>query len=245
MTATANTVQQRELVARAVRICNDAGVMDVNGHVSARDADDPNVFWINDRHAGRATLTVENIVPYDIRAGRRVGEGVEPPSEVHIHREIYLRRPDVQSIVHSHPETVLALSAVGALERPSTCVGTFLPEAGAPVFDSPVLINTLARGEAIAAALGDAPAIVLRQHGAVTVGSEVRESVVRMICLEDNARKQYGATVMGGVKYLAGGELATLAVENWTNAVEKFWRYHDETAERNGALAGILTETPS
>jgi ribulose-5-phosphate 4-epimerase/fuculose-1-phosphate aldolase len=239
VTTISTSVQSRELIARAVRICNDAGVMDVNGHVSMRDAEDPNVFWINDRHAGRATLTAANVVPFDIRANRRVGTGVEPPSEVHIHREIYLRRADVRSIVHSHPQTVLALSAIGAVERPSTTVGTFLPEAGAPVFDSPVLINTSARGEALAAALGDAPAVVLRQHGAVTVGSEVREAVVRMICLEDNARKQYGASIMGGVKYLAGGELAVLAVENWDNAVEKFWRYHDETAQRRGALNGL------
>ena len=239
MTTLSNSVRYRELVARAVRICNDAGVMDVNGHVSVRDGDDPNVLWINDRHAGRATLTAANVVPFDIRLGRRIGDGVEPPSEVPIHREIYLRRPEVGSIVHSHPHHVLALSAVGTVERPSTTVGTFLPEAGAPVFDSPVLIDTLARGEALAAALGDAPAIVLRQHGAVTVGSDVREAVVRMICLEDNARKQYGASIMGGVKYLVGGELAVLAVENWDNAVEKFWRYHDETAQRHGALDGV------
>ena len=235
-------MRYRELVARAVRICNDAGIMGADGHVSVRDAEDPNVVWINDRHAGRATLTAANVVPFDLRAGRRIGAGVEPPSEVHIHREIYVRRSEVGAIVHSHPQYVLALSAVGAIERPSTSVGTFLPEAGAPVFDSPVLIDTVARGEAMAAALGAAPAVVLRQHGAVTVGQDVREAVVRMICLEDNARKQYGASRTGGVKHLAGGELAVLAVENWDNAVEKFWRYHDETAQRRGALRGLEGE---
>jgi ribulose-5-phosphate 4-epimerase/fuculose-1-phosphate aldolase len=231
----------REPVARAVRICHAAEIMGVDGHVSVRDDEDANVFWINDRHAGRATLTVANIVPVDVRTGKRIGEGTEPPSEVHIHREVYARRPDVRSIVHSHPTNVLALSAIGAIERPSTTVGTFIAEAGAPIFDSPVLINTTPRGEALANALGSEPAAILRQHGAVTVGTSIQEAVVRMICLEDNARKQCGAVRMGGVKYLAGGEYKTLAAENWLNAVEKFWLFHEETALLRGALAGLGT----
>jgi ribulose-5-phosphate 4-epimerase/fuculose-1-phosphate aldolase len=229
----------REIVARAVRICHAAEIMGVDGHVSMRDDADPNVFWINDRHAGQATLTVADVVPVDGRTAKRIGAGEEPPSEVHIHREIYARRPEVRSIVHSHPTNVLALSAIGVVERPSTSVGTFIPEAGAPVFDSAVLINTVARGEALAAALGAAPAVILRQHGAVTVGTSVQEAVVRMICLEDNARKQGGAIRMGGVKYLAGGEYKTLSVENWSNATEKFWLFHEETAHHKGALAEV------
>lgn len=224
---------------RAVRICNAAGIMGVDGHVSMRDAADPNLLWMNDRHASRSTLTIANVVAVDLRNGERVGTGAEPPSEVHIHREVYLRRADVSAIVHAHPTHVLALSAIGAIERPSTSVGTFLPEAGAPVFDSPVSINTVARGQALAGALGAAPAAILRQHGAVTVGRSVQEAVVRMICLEDNARKQGGATAVGGVKHLVGGEFATLSVENWGNAVEKFWLYYEEEAHRRGALAGV------
>ncbi len=229
----------RRTIARAVRICHAAGIMGVDGHVSVRDDDDPHVLWINDRHAGRSTLREAGVVPVDLRSGARVGDGVEPPSEIHIHLAVYRRRAEVRAIVHAHPDAVLTHSATGAVERPSTSVGTFLPPDGAPVFDSPVLVNTPARGEALAAALGDAPAAILRQHGAVTVGGSVEEAVVRMICLEDNARKQAGATRAGGVRFLAGGELATLSVENWGNAVEKFWLFHLEEAERTGALAGM------
>jgi ribulose-5-phosphate 4-epimerase/fuculose-1-phosphate aldolase len=233
------SAKARLLVARAVRICNAANVMDFNGHVSMRDERDPNVIWINNRHASRSTLTADDIVPYDITAGARIGEGIEPPSEHHIHREVYLRLSEVKGIVHSHPENVLTLSAARITVKPSTSVGSFLPEAGAPTFDSPVLINTQARGSAMAQALGDAPAIVLRQHGTVTVGRDVYEAVVRMICIEDNARLQIRAIGLGGVHYLHGGELAGLAVENWTNAVDKYWHYHEETARRSGAFEGL------
>ncbi len=67
-----------ELVARAVRICNDADVMGTQGHCSMRDPDDANVIWINNRHSSRSTVRADEIVPYDIAAGKRVGEEIEP-----------------------------------------------------------------------------------------------------------------------------------------------------------------------
>jgi ribulose-5-phosphate 4-epimerase/fuculose-1-phosphate aldolase len=227
------------LIARAVRLCNAAGVMDFNGHVSVRDPDEPTTFWINSRAASRSTLTERDIVPFDITTATRIGDVAEPPSEYHIHREIYLVRPDVGAIVHSHPEYVNVLSINGEALRPASSIGSFLPEAGAPTFDSPVLINTQPRGKALAAALGAAPAVVLRQHGTVTVGRTVPEAVVHMICAEENARLQYRALQNGVPKYLVGEELANLARENWTNAYEKYWHYYDETARRNGTYAGL------
>jgi len=229
-----------DLIARAVRICTVAGVMDFNGHVSARDESDPNVFWINNRHASRTTLTAADIVPFDIRAGRRVGEGIEPPSEWHIHREIYRRRPDVGGIVHSHPPFILTLSSVGEILRPLVSTATFIPEDGAPVFDSAVLINTEARGAGMANAMGDADVVILRQHGTVTAGGYAEEAVVRMICAEDNARIQFQALQVGQPTYFRGQELKTMASEHGgKHGVRKYWHYFEETASRNGALDGL------
>jgi ribulose-5-phosphate 4-epimerase/fuculose-1-phosphate aldolase len=239
MTTVAQRSQHQHLIARAVRLCNTAGVMDFNGHVSMRDPDRPSMFWINSRAASRSTLTERDIVPVDIVSGARVGDVAEPPSEFHIHREIYALRSDVGAIVHSHPEYVNILSIAGEPLRPSSSIGSFLPEAGAPLFDTPVLINTEARGKALAAALGDAVAIVLRQHGTVTTGRTVEEAVVHMICAEENARLQYRALQVRQPKYLTGDELKNLARENWTNAYEKYWHYHNETARRRGAYDGL------
>ena len=229
-----------DLIARAVRICNAAGVMDFNGHVSARDESDPNVFWINNRHASRSTVTAADIVPFDIRAGRRIGEGIEPPSEWHIHREIYRRRPDAGGIVHSHPPFILTLSSAGQLLRPLISTATFIPEAGAPVFDSGVLINTEARGIGMADAMGDSLVGVLRQHGTVTVGGYAEEAVVRMICAEDNAKVQYQAMQIGSATYFHGEELNVMAREHGgPHGVRKYWHYYEETATRSGALDGL------
>jgi ribulose-5-phosphate 4-epimerase/fuculose-1-phosphate aldolase len=232
--------QVADRIARAVRICNAAKVMDMNGHVSARDPDRPGVMWINSRKASRSTLTAGDVVPFDIAAGSRIGEGDEPPSEYHIHTEIYKRRPDVGAIVHSHPEHILTLSVAGHDLKQVTSTNPFLPETGAAVFDSAVLINTLERGAKMAEALADGPAVVLRQHGTVVVGATLEEAVVRMICAEDNARLQLRALQVGTPRYLRGEELRVLQRENLTPVIiRKFWHYQEESARVAGAFEGL------
>jgi ribulose-5-phosphate 4-epimerase/fuculose-1-phosphate aldolase len=229
-----------DLIARAVRICYATNVMDMNGHVSVRDADDSNVMWINSRKASRSTLTAADIVPLDIATGKRIGTGDEAPSEYHIHTEIFKRRPEVGSIVHSHPENILALSIIGQPLRHVTCVNPFLPDAGAPTFESAVLINTQARGVAVAEQLGTAGAIVLRQHGTVVVGATVEQSVVRMITAELNAKLQGQALQMGTPRYIVGEELAAMTRENTDpKMIRKFWHFYEETARTTGALNGL------
>lgn len=230
----------RDAVARAVRILNAAGVMDWNGHVSVRDDDAPRTIWINSRNAGRSTIRRSDVLHFDLASEKSLAGEDEPPSEYHIHREIYLARPEVQGVVHAHPTFVLTLSIDGHPLRPVTAsVGTFLPEAGAPEFDTPVLINTAERGKAMTAALGDAPMVVLRQHGAVTVGRSMKEAVVRMLCAENTAMLQYRALQIGTPRYLQGEELRRLSREYWVVAVDKFWNYNEETARRTGALDGL------
>jgi ribulose-5-phosphate 4-epimerase/fuculose-1-phosphate aldolase len=227
-------------VARAVRVCNYFELMGTPGHCSVRDDGDPNVIWINNRHASRSTVTAADIVPYDLTAGARVGEGIEPPSEHWIHREIYLRSPDVRGVVHSHPNNIVTLSCSGIAVQPLISIASFLPEAGVPVLDTPVLINTEARGRAMVEALGDAPAVTLRQHGAVTRGGSLEEAVVRMYCLEHNARLQLAALQVGAPRYFAGSEKTVLAGESGTpHGVKKLWTYLEETAAHAGALRGL------
>jgi 3-hydroxy-2-methylpyridine-4,5-dicarboxylate 4-decarboxylase len=235
--ALSNAETYQDAIARAVRICNMADVMDWNGHVSMRDPNSPTIMWINSRNASRSTIRKRDIVPFDLESGKPVGNVDEPPSEFHIHREIYRVRPEINGVVHAHPTYILTLSIDGHALLPVTAsVGSFLPEAGAPEFDAACLINTEERGRALAQALGTAPMVVLRQHGAATVGRSMKEAVVRMLCAERTAMLQYQALQVGTPKYLRGEELRKLETEYWVVAVDKFWNYNEETARRAGAL---------
>jgi ribulose-5-phosphate 4-epimerase/fuculose-1-phosphate aldolase len=232
------SVDYRLLVARACRILHSLDLMDMNGHVSARAAAGE-TMWINSRRASRSTLRASDVVAIDLATAQKVGDGDPPPSEFYIHREIMRRRPDVGGIVHSHPDFVVTLSIAGHTLQPVTGIGSFLPES-VPVFDDASLVNTQARGEAVAEALGDASAIVLRGHGVVVVGDSVEEAVARCVCAEANARIQYHASVLGNPHVLRGDELAVVRNETWTPIITaKHWNHHEESARRRGAFEGL------
>jgi ribulose-5-phosphate 4-epimerase/fuculose-1-phosphate aldolase len=227
-----------DLVARSIRMLNLSGVMQKSGHVAIRDADDPNVMWINSRKASRSSLTARDVVPVDLRTGERIGTGDEPPSELHIHRAILLRRPDVGAVAHSHPKYVVALSVAGRTLVPVTVDGNFLPPQ-APMLDDARLINTEARGELVADTLGQATAVVLRGHGIVVVGKNVEQAVTRLILAESNAWTQYTAAALGEPRALRPEELADLHDGFDDKAIRKAWHYEEETARLAGALEGL------
>jgi ribulose-5-phosphate 4-epimerase/fuculose-1-phosphate aldolase len=132
------------------------------------------------------------------------------------------------------------LSSVGQKLRPMIPSAPFVPEAGAPVFDSAVLINTEVRGKAMADAMGDAQIVVLRQHGTVVIGGYAEEAVVRMINAEDNAHTQFQALQIGTPHYFQGEELKVMMSEQGgPHGVRKSYHYWEETAERSGALDGL------
>jgi ribulose-5-phosphate 4-epimerase/fuculose-1-phosphate aldolase len=229
----------RSLVARSIRMLNVAGVMHMSGHVALRDLEEPHTFWINSRKASRSTITVNDIVQVDLLTGKRLTEGDEPPSEFHIHRAIFNRRADVNAIVHTHPDHVIALSLAGIVLAPVHVTGAFLP-AKTPVFDDPNLINKEHRGEALADALGDASTVVLRGHGIVVTAGDIEAVVTRTVCAEENARMQYLAASVGMPKAMEGEELEVAAREwNVPIIMRKHWHYHEETAKRLGALEGV------
>jgi ribulose-5-phosphate 4-epimerase/fuculose-1-phosphate aldolase len=227
------------MIARGLRMLNARGIMHKSGHVSARDPRNPNVLWINSRKASRSTLTVRDIVPVDVRTAELIGEGDEPPSEVHMHTSIYRKRGDVGSIVHSHPEHIVALSVAGKALVPVTVDGYFLG-ATVPVFNEAAHVNTPERGDEVAELLGSAPVIVLSGHGIIVTGSTIEESVTRIVQAEDNARMLYLAWAIGEPRALPANELAAISAASATpKAIRKSWHYEEETARRAGALEGV------
>jgi len=112
-------------------------------------------------------------------------------SEVKMHIEIYRGRPDVEAIVHAHPPWVLRLAREGRSPDPA-----FLAEDGAgfgmvvevPYFEE----GSSALATTAAAALENASACVLLDHGAVTVGATVGDALRRMLWLERAAARSGG-----------------------------------------------------
>jgi ribulose-5-phosphate 4-epimerase/fuculose-1-phosphate aldolase len=229
--------EMRLLVAKAVRILENIELLDNNGHVSVRIPGTDH-FLINSRKASRASLTAKDIVICDME-GKLIEGDSEPPSEFHIHTEIYKRRSDVGSVIHNHPhyQTVMGIADVPL--KPVFGVGAFVQNV--PMFEDSCLINTVELGVQVAEKLGREHSVLLRHHGTVVAAENIESAFTISVFMEENAKKQYYAALMGpNIKVLEGANLERTRASNWQPSImKKLWTYHEEKAKKQGALHGI------
>jgi len=197
-----------DLVA-ANRILADQGVLDGYGHVSARHEQDPGRYLLS-RSLAPELVTAGDIMEYDLDSRPLDPRGRAAYLERYIHGEVYRVRPDVKAIVHHHAPSVIPFGASTVPLRPLYHMAAFLG-GGVPVFDiraaaggpTDMLVSSAALGQALARALGEHPAVLMRGHGAVVVGASLPQAVARSVYMEIDARVAAQAIALGGeVRYL-------------------------------------------
>jgi HCOMODA/2-hydroxy-3-carboxy-muconic semialdehyde decarboxylase len=201
-----------DLVA-ANRILSEHGVLDAYGHISARDHRHGQHYWIS-RALPPALVTAPDIIACDLDNNPlRHGETGLFFERV-IHGEIYKARHDVMAVLHSHSPHLIPFCNSDTRLRPMVGNAAFLGE-GAPVFDIRSVDNegdlnvcTAAQAKGLAQALGRHCLVLLRGHGAVTVGESIRQVVRQAIIAESNAKQQIQATILGPVHFLTKSEIA-------------------------------------
>lgn len=192
-----NELKQR--LIDAGHILENAGQGDLTrGHVSIRSPEDPSLFIMKPHSYGFDEITLDNIVVCNMD-GVKIDGGGRRHSEVFIHSEIYKARPDVNSVIHTHPTYAVALSATGqALEPISQPAVAFAD--GLPYFSRAIdLVRSQDLGAAVASALGQHKAVLLRNHGAAIVGANVEEATILSIMLDNACQIQLATMAAGGI----------------------------------------------
>lgn len=185
---THDDIKQKLIVAGKILVAEGQDDF-TRGHISMRLPDNPALFFMKPHSVGLDEITMENILTIDLD-GNVVAGTARRHSEVYIHSEIFKARPDVQSVIHTHPPHAVALSASG---RPLKCYsqpGALFYEALGVYSDTIALIRSPALGKGVAAALGPHRAVLLKNHGVAVVGATVEEAVINVIMLENAAQVQ-------------------------------------------------------
>lgn len=225
----------KSTLARAIRLLTAEGLIDMNGHMSARPPGSDHVL-INARQVGRSALRPQDIVTVDLRGRPLPGEG-DPPAEVPIHTRIYAARPDVHCVAHLHPQFATVFTIAGRPLVPVFQLGAVFPTKGLPVYDDPDLIRSDAQADAVARALGSGRAVLLRGHGAVVVGDDVETCFTTSIWLEENAKKQLWASLLGTPRVFTDEMVARVRASLWDRAILlKTWDHYVAKGEREGIL---------
>ncbi len=221
-------------LATCLRLMAMEGLVDFNGHVSVRLPGDR--LLINSRYSPRAGVTPAHLVVADMEA-RLVEGDDEPPSETVIHTEVYRARPDVGCVAHLHPQLATVFTIAREPLVPVYIVASLFGEAGIPVFDDPRLIRSVDDGRAVAAALGERPALLLRAHGAVVAAADIEGAFAVAFAMEDNARKALLAASLGRRCPLSRAEMEQYgAPVSARGTKRKIWNFHVEKARATGWL---------
>jgi len=206
------------------------GIVDAFGHVSARHPVYADRFLMS-RRIAPGLVFADDIREFGLDGELLEGDGTPVYLERFIHSEIYAARPDVQAVVHSHSPTIVAFGVVDQPLRPVCHTCGFL-NGGVPVFEirqsaghaSNLMIDSAARGRALAQSLADESVILMRGHGSTAVGSSISRAVYRAIYTETNAKIQSASTLLGNVNYLTPEEAAA-AEELGDAQVERTWEF--------------------
>ena len=189
---------RKQRLAAAFRVFGRLGFDEgVAGHITARDPEDPERFWVNPFGKSFKQMRVSDLVCVDHTGAVVVGDKPINAAAFAIHSQVHAARPDVVAAAHSHSLHGKAFSSLHRPLRPLTqdaCIffedhGLFT-EYGGVAYD-------IAEGKAIAAALGSFKAAILANHGLITVGQSVDEALFWFVTMERTCQAELLAMAAG------------------------------------------------
>ena len=228
-----------ELVV-ANRILAREDVVDAYGHVSVRNPEHPERFFL--AHSKSPSLVeAADIVEHTLDGQAFKSEQRPLYLERFIHAGIYEARPDVIAVVHAHAEDVLPFTITRPALKPVIHSGAFIG-AEVPVWDiadefgdaTNLLVTNLAQGRGLAKRLGRHNVALMRGHGFAAAAKSLIDVVRMSVYLPRNARVQFKAMQLGELKPLSAGEINARAggtgYKPDSPETQRAWQYWAERA---------------
>ena len=196
----------RDMIDVCHRLYARGFVAATDGNVSARL---PSGSLLTTRAGLNKGLATEGDLVKVSANGQQLEGKAKPSTELRMHLAIYRQRPDVQAVVHAHPVYATAFAVAGiALDRP------VLPEVLVGLGGIPLARYATPSTEGVGASLKPFikhnSAILLQNHGVVTLGTDLHDAYFKMEKVEQVARIVYLATQLGGARELSAEEIEQL-----------------------------------
>jgi L-fuculose-phosphate aldolase len=190
----------RQAICRVGALCYARGMLaGADGNVSARLGEGE--LLITPTGAMKGFLEPQHIAKIDL-AGRTVDDGPVPSSEVGIHLAAYEERPDVQAVVHAHPPHAVALT-IAEIDLQMPVIPEIVVSLGGVPTAPYATPGTAELPASIRALVRCSDALMMKNHGAVTLGSNLMDAFKKLDMVEHTAKILWLAhTARGGVEPL-------------------------------------------
>lgn len=187
----AERLHRKQRLAAAFRLFARFGFDEgVAGHITARDPELPDHFWVNPLGIHFGQIRVSDLLL--VNADGEVVEGRLPVNDAAfaIHSQVHRARPDVVSAAHAHSMHGRSWSAFGRLLDPYSQDSCAFFEDHAVFDDYTGIVLELDEGRRIAEALGSGKGAILRNHGLLTCGQSVDEAAWWFVAMERACQSQ-------------------------------------------------------
>ncbi|HVL59306.1 MAG TPA: class II aldolase/adducin family protein [Burkholderiaceae bacterium] len=213
------------------------------GQVSVR-GEAPDRFLTQRLGLGLDEVAAENLIEFDSRLRNHTSaEMVHPGLSFHVW--LYRHRPDVNAIVHTHPPYSVALAMTNQPLRPMSMNAAMLFDEVAYLKHWPGTPEGDEEGELICEALGSRSAILLANHGLLTVGDSFDIALYRAVFFERAAKAQLLASAHGELKAVtqpaAQSAKEAMTRPGYVRATVDYW--YRQAARRRGISGSAAAAT--
>lgn len=200
------------------------------GHITARDPEYEDHFWVNPLGVHFSQIRVS-----DLMLVSHNGAIVKPPetrpallnkAAFAIHSQLHKARPDVVAAAHSHSLYGKIWSTLGRLLEPITQDAAAFYDDHAFFDDFTGVVHDLSEGARIAQALGRCQAVILKNHGILTVGASVEAAVWRYLSFENACKVQLLAESSGLKPHSMRPSVARLAASQSGGEIAGIYGFH-------------------
>jgi ribulose-5-phosphate 4-epimerase/fuculose-1-phosphate aldolase len=187
-------LHRKQRLAAAFRLFSKFGFDEgVAGHITARDPEFVDTFWVNPFGVHFSMITVGNLIRVDHKGNVVQGDRPVNAAAFAIHSRIHALRPDVVAAAHTHAPSGRAFSTLGRPLDIITQDACAFYNDHALYDDFGGVVVELDEGTRLATALGRNKAAILQSHGLLTVGDSVDAAAWWYICMERCCQVQLSA----------------------------------------------------
>jgi len=199
----------RQAIIACGRLCYERRLMTANdGNISVR-VDGERVL-ITASGVSKGRMEAQDLILLDMEGNvLQAAAGRKPSSETPMHLEAYRQRPDIRAVIHAHPIFATTLTVAGH-DLPLNV----LPEVMLTLGEVPTTAYATPASHEDAEVIRDLirthNALLLRQHGSLTVGIHLEEALIHLERVEHVAQVYYQALLLGHVERIPPAALQKL-----------------------------------
>jgi L-fuculose-phosphate aldolase len=200
----------RAAILECGRICYERGLVTSNdGNISVRL--DAKHVLITASGVCKGRMEADDLLIVDMTGNiLSAQKGLKPSSETPMHLEVYKQRADIHAVIHAHPVYATTLTVAD-----QNFPDDLLPEVALTLKKVPVTVyatpSSHQDAEVIRPLIRDHDALLLRQHGSLTIGRDLNEALIHLERLEHVAEVYWRAQMLGTVTRIPPDELERLS----------------------------------